>query len=61
MVSLSTSLALKKNRFESKSAAMPCVSVAILAIKTVFSFKIVRIQVNGLFVIHRRPRLCGAI
>ena len=33
---LSTSLALKKNRFESKAAAMPCFSAAILAIKTVF-------------------------
>ena len=31
----------KKNRFESKSAAMPCFSAAILAIKTVFSLKIV--------------------
>ena len=38
---------------------MPCVSAAILAIKTVFSFKIVRIQVNGLYVIHTRPRLYG--
>ena len=39
---------------------MPCFSAAILAIKTVFSLKIVRIQVNGLYVILRRPRLYGS-
>ena len=53
-------MALQKNRFESKAAAMPCFSAAILAIKTVFSFKIVRIQVNELSVILRHPSLYGS-